>query len=603
MPNLLALTVWTIDALLGLPRVADPQISPDGRLCAYVVDGAVQVQPVASGAAVAIGKGSRPRWSPDGKKLAFLSSRSGGAQVYSYDVRAKSTARLTQAPSPVVTYSWAPDSGTVYFLAADPGPAPDPIVADTDYRYQRLYAGTKRLTNADRHVISFAISPDAKRAVVASAPTPRNRDTFHVDLYLLDLATLAERPLVTQEGRDADPSWSPDGKWIAFHSQAGSSNYFGARHVAVVGADGGKIRYVTEGQPYDAFRNANQFTWSADSRALIYTAGQSVEDFLVRTDLESSRAEVLARRISGAASFTPDLSRAVYLETSLEHPPEIVVLDKGAKRPLTHVYDRLAAYSRFRTEVVRWKSGDGLDVDGILWLPAGYKDGMRVPMLVELHGGPTGVVLHAFPTPRVYPTQVFLERGIAVFAPNFRGSVNYGAPFRLKNALSQGVGDYDDVMTGIDHLVARGIADPDHLGVMGWSYGGYLSGSVITQTQRFKAASIGAPATDWITYYGQSDGAREVLWTYFGGTPWEATESYNRHSSRGRLKEIRTPALLQVGSLDINHNGEIYQALVDQKVPVEYVVYPREGHGIAEPAHIRDLMERNLRWFTKWLQK
>ena len=130
-----------------------------------------------------------------------------------------------------------------------------------------------------------------------------------------------------------------------------------------------------------------------------------------------------------------------------------------------------------------------------------------MPLLVELHGGPTGIVLDAFPTPRTYPTQVFLQNGIAVFAPNFRGSVNYGAAFTKKSAQSQGIGDYQDVMTGIDALIARGIADPDRLGVMGWSYGGYLTASVITQTNRFKAASIGAPATDWITYYGQSDAA------------------------------------------------------------------------------------------------
>jgi len=251
--------------------------------------------------------------------------------------------------------------------------------------------------------------------------------------------------------------------------------------------------------------------------------------------------------------------------------------------------------------VIRWKASDGLPVEGVLWLPIDYRPGTRVPLLTELHGGPTGVTLDSFPLPRVYPIQVFLQQGIAVFSPNFRGSVNYGAAFRLKNAQSQGIGDYDDVMTGINALVSRGIADPDRLGVMGWSYGGYLTGSVITQTNRFKAASIGAPATDWITYYGQSDAGPEILSTYFGGSPWDKPENYTRHSSRGRLKDIRTPALLQVGSLDINHNGEIYRALTDHGIPAEYVIYPREGHGIAEPAHIRDLLERNLRWFLQWL--
>ena len=261
----------------------------------------------------------------------------------------------------------------------------------------------------------------------------------------------------------------------------------------------------------------------------------------------------------------------------------------------------LTALPRFESRVIRWSASDGLPLEGILWLPVNYRPGTPVSLLTELHGGPTGVTLHSFPIPRVYPIQVFLQHGIAVFSPNFRGSSNYGAAFRLKNANSQGIGDYDDVMTGINDLIAKGIADPDRLGVMGWSYGGYLAGSVITQTNRFKAASIGAPATDWFTYYGQSDAGPEILATYFGGSPWRNPENYARHSSRGGLKNIRTPALLQVGSVDINHNGEIYRALVDDNVPVEYVVYPREGHGIVEPAHVRDLLERNLRWFLKWL--
>jgi dipeptidyl aminopeptidase/acylaminoacyl peptidase len=322
---------------------------------------------------------------------------------------------------------------------------------------------------------------------------------------------------------------------------------------------------------------------------------------LIRHEIESGQTTTLATHVSGAASFTKDLSLAVFMQVDTKHPPEIAMLQGTATRQMTHVYDYLAQFPHFSSEVVQWKSRDGLPVEGMLWLPVGYRPGTPIPLVTELHGGPTGVILDACPTPRTYPIEVFLEKGIAVFAPNFRGSVNYGAAFRLKNALSQGESDYQDVMTGIDALIARGIADPDRLGIMGWSYGGYLTTSVVTQTQRFKAASIGAPATDWTTYYGQSDGPKEVLWTYFGGTPWEAPESYARHSPRSRLKEIKTPCLLQVGLLDINHNAEIYRGLTDNHVEVEYVVYPREYHAILEPAYVRDVMERNQAWFLYWL--
>jgi dipeptidyl aminopeptidase/acylaminoacyl peptidase len=280
----------------------------------------------------------------------------------------------------------------------------------------------------------------------------------------------------------------------------------------------------------------------------------------------------------------------------------VYLWESGSERELTHLQKSIAAHPPMRSEVVRWKSDDGLEIEGILWLPADFRSGKRIPVLTELHGGPTGVVLQAYPLPRVYPIQMLVQNGFGVFLPNFRGSANYGAALRLKNAQSQGEGDFQDVMTGIDHLVATGIADPDRLGIMGWSYGGYLTASAITQTNRFRAASIGAPATDWLTYYGQSDASPDILATYFGGSPWEVPENYSRHSPRMRLKHIRTPSLLQVGSLDINHNGEIYRALQDHGVPVEYVVYPREGHGITEQAHLRDLLERNLRWFLRWLK-
>lgn len=603
----LLLAVWTIEGLLNLPLLSDPQIRPDGQAYAYSQQGRIYQSPIESGSAKLVQEGRRPRWSPDSKLLAFIANVNRVGQVFLLDTRSSSLRQLTRSPSPVTTFSWSPDGRAIGFLAADPGPPPDPEVSGKHSRYSRLYwqaidTGTAlRVSGGNLHVTSFALSPSGDQAVYTAHATPLNQDSLQSDLYGVDLTTRAVKPLVVQPGRDAEPSYSPDGKWIAFHSQGGSTNYFEKRDVGLIPSAGGTIRYITRGHPEDVFRNGNVFAWAADSHAVIYTAGQGVHDFLMLHDIASDRVTRLAENISGAASFTPALNRAVFLQVSRTHPAEIMLMEGKSVRQLTHVHDYLAGMPRFSAEVVKWKSRDGLEVEGMLWLPVGYEPGKRVPLLTELHGGPTGVTLDAFPQPRTYPVQLFLQKGIAVFSPNFRGSVNYGAVFRMKNALSQGEGDYDDVMTGIDALITSGIADPDRLGVMGWSYGGYLTTSMVTQTNRFKAASIGAPATDWITYYGQSDGPKEVLWTYFGGTPWEVPESYARHSPRFKLKQVRTPCLLQVGGVDINHNSEIYRALTDHHVEVEYVVYPREGHGISEPAHVRDLMERNLNWFLRHL--
>ncbi|MBM3735557.1 MAG: S9 family peptidase [Acidobacteria bacterium] len=591
-------SVWTLDAIMQLANPADPQLRPDGARYAYVYKGAIYTAPLAGGSAVRAAQGSRPRWIA-GNRLAHLA----GGQVY-VEGRA-----VTRSPTPISGYAFNQPGDTVFYLAQQPGPAADPLVSSELPRPVRLYrqavpgnTGAAAVSPEAWNVVSFALSPDGARAVCAVQKTPLARDVFHIDLQEITLATGAAQPLVVQTGRDADPSYSPDGRTVAFHSQGGTWNYFAARHVAIVPSGGGTVRYLTEGIPYDVFRGGNVFTWSADSRSLTYTAGHGTKDVLLRQEIESGKVKVLAERVSGAASFTPDLRTAIYLKTSPARPLEIVASRAGEEKPLTRLQDSVASLPAFGSRVVRWRASDGLPAEGMLWLPVGYREGQRVPMLVELHGGPTGVTLESFPVPRTYPTQLFLQSGIAVFSPNFRGSSNYGADFRLKNALSQGVGDYDDVMTGIDMLVKEGIADPGRLGIMGWSYGGYLSGNVITKSNRFKAASVGAPAVDWITYYGEFEGSKEVLWTYFGGTPWDVPENYIRHSTRAGLKNVRTPTLLQVGSEDINHNHEIYQALTDRGVPVEYVVYPREGHGIAEPAHQRDLMERNLRWFKRWLQ-
>jgi dipeptidyl aminopeptidase/acylaminoacyl peptidase len=317
----------------------------------------------------------------------------------------------------------------------------------------------------------------------------------------------------------------------------------------------------------------------------------------------------LIESLAGPSSFSVSANgqQIAFLKSSPSVPPQLCTATKAGtqwqEKALVSVNREVDSLPKVTAKTLHWKSKDGLEVDGVLRLPFDYQQGKRVPLLVELHGGPTGVALEGFPVSRTYPYQLFLQEGFAVLAPNFRGSSNYGGKFRLANIESQGFGDFDDVMTGIDTLIQQGIADPDRLGVMGWSYGGFLSAWILGHSDRFKAISVGAPGVDWISWYGMSDGPREVMWTYFGGKPWDHLESYNRHSPRYSLQQAKTPSLLLHGAEDIDDVAEIFQALTDLNVPVEFVTYPREGHGIAEPAHQRDLMRRNLQWFQRWVLK
>jgi dipeptidyl aminopeptidase/acylaminoacyl peptidase len=637
-PGLSAAKPWALDSLMELKTVGDPQISPDGSKVAFVVhsvnssrnayDSEIWIIDVAGATPSKLINphftDSSPRWSGNGKGVAFLSRRAGSTQIYVVDQVDGEPRTLTDCPTDVTYFKWSPNHRWIGYLASDGlsseelkrrQAGDDPIIADQNYQFSRLYivpvkgGKAELVTLADRHVTSFDWAPDGNKIVCAGQATPRNRDTFNVDLYEIDLKTKRETPLVVQPGRDANPSYSKDGALVAFHTQAGSQNYFEARHIGIVHSGGGHVRYVTENFEGDVFRGGDEFWWSPDDSELIFGAGAGTRDYVFSINLKDGTSQRLLANLHGPSSFsvTPDGSHAAFVKSSNSRPPEIYIAELGGmgvqERQLSDVTPEVSDFPAIPTRTLRWKSKDGLDVEGVLRLPSGSKAGERVPLLVELHGGPTGVALEGFPVPRTYPIQLLLQEGFAVFSPNFRGSSNYGAKFRLANIKSQGFGDLDDIMTGIDMLVEQGIADPERLGVMGWSYGGFLGAWIIGHTGRFKAASIGAPGADWISWYGASDGPREVMWTYFGGKPWDTWETYNRHSPRYSLVNAKTPSLLLHGEKDIDSAPEIYQALTDVGTPVEFVTYPREGHGFVEPMHQRDLMSRNLMWFQRWLLK
>jgi dipeptidyl aminopeptidase/acylaminoacyl peptidase len=517
--------------------------------------------------------------------------------------------KLTDSSQDVIDFKWSPDDQHIGYLAADPNPeqaakrktGDDAMVSGEGYTPTRLHiiaveGGSERVfPSSGKHLLSFDWAPDGSKVVYAAQKSPAGRDAFHVDIYEADLTSGRESPLVVQPGQDLAPAYSRDGRLVAFYSQRGALSYFGERQVGVVPSGGGAIRYITERMDGDVFGGATKFWWSNSSNSndaskLIFGAGKGTSDYLF-----------------SAFSITRDGSRIAWVKSTHSAPGDVYLedLQTGRETRLSDVNPQVRDYPAVNARTVRWKSKDGLGIDGVLRLPFNYTQGKRVPLLVSLHGGPTGAALESFPVPRTYPTQAFLQEGFAVFEPNFRGSINYGAAFRSPTIEAQGFGDMDDIMTGVDMLIDQGIADPVRLGVMGWSYGGYLSVWIVGHSNRFKAASIGACTTDWVSWYAPSiankESAPEVMWEYFRGKPWDRLEVYNRHSPRYFLKNIKTPSLVLHGEQDIDSGPEVYVALRDLNVPVVYVTYPREGHGIGEPVHQRDLMSRNLGWFKKWL--
>jgi dipeptidyl aminopeptidase/acylaminoacyl peptidase len=259
-----------------------------------------------------------------------------------------------------------------------------------------------------------------------------------------------------------------------------------------------------------------------------------------------------------------------------------------------------------RTEVLKWKAADGVEIEGLLTYPVEHQRGRRVPLLVIVHGGPTGVFTQSFVgMPSPYPIPIFAARGYAVLRCNVRGSSGYGRKFRYSNYQDWGGGDYRDIMSGVDHVVSMGVADPERLGIMGWSYGGYMTSWVITQTKRFKAASVGAGVTNLMSFTGTAD-IPGFIPDYFGGEYWDAFDRWRARSAMFNIKGVTTPTLIQHGEQDlrvpVSQGYELYNALVRQNVPTRMVVYPRQPHGIQEPKFIKDAMERNLEWFDRWIK-
>jgi dipeptidyl aminopeptidase/acylaminoacyl peptidase len=267
----------------------------------------------------------------------------------------------------------------------------------------------------------------------------------------------------------------------------------------------------------------------------------------------------------------------------------------------------LPAFTHGRTETLTWKSTDGKEVEGLVTYPVGYAPGRKVPLLVVIHGGPAGVFVQSYtggPTP--YPVAGFASHGYAVLRVNPRGSSGYGFDFRSANYRDWGKGDYQDIQSGVDALIAKGVADPDRLGVMGWSYGGYMTSWTITQTSRFKAASVGAGVTNLMSFQGTAD-IPGFLPDYFGGEFWdtEGAARFQGHSAMFHVGAVQTPTLIQHGEQDLrvptSQGYELYGALKRRRVPVKMVTYPRTPHGIQEPKLMLDAMNRNLAWFDEWV--
>jgi dipeptidyl aminopeptidase/acylaminoacyl peptidase len=420
------------------------------------------------------------------------------------------------------------------------------------------------------------------------------------------VADAVVKPLATSRAAEGDPSYSQDGKLIAFVNSTDPPTWAQDERVHVIPAAGGASRPLAT--THDA--QPNIIGWTADgSRVLV-------------SETEGVRPRVLALPVSGAAAVAIGPSDLVvtgasvndagttigFVSGDFNRAPEPYVAAVAGSLAPTKVATVQRAFNAplGKTEVVTWKAADGQPIEGVLTYPVGYQKGTRVPLLVVVHGGPAGVFTRTFAgMPSPYPTATFAAQGYAVLRCNVRGSSGYGKAFRHANRKDWGGGDYRDIMSGVDHVIAMGIADADGLGVMGWSYGGFMTSWIVTQTKRFKAASVGAAVTNLMSFTGTADIPGFVP-DYFGGEFWDVFDDWRSHSAMFNVKGVTTPTLIQHGEADervpVSQGYEFYNALKRQGVTVRMTVYPRQPHSFTEPKMTLDAARANVEWFARFLK-
>jgi dipeptidyl aminopeptidase/acylaminoacyl peptidase/ectoine hydroxylase-related dioxygenase (phytanoyl-CoA dioxygenase family) len=635
-------TAWTPEISMQVKGVQQARVSPDGCRVAYMVREAVmsaekseyvtQLRLVnADGTGdIPLTQGEKssqnPRWSPDGAAIAFTSNRKEKANLYLLRVAGGEAEPLTDGKADVVDFAWSPDGTRIAFLMPAPlteeeekankGRA-DFRWVDENLKLSRLYlihlrkdlAGNRDvhpLTAADVHITGFDWSPDGTRIVYTHQPMPVADDWPKSAVAVVDIATHEVTELVPSGTAPAQPLYSPDGKWIALtQSDETPPHWAFSSLIHLIPVGGGTSQTL----PPTADSTPQLVGWSADSARLYYTEAQGTHYRLSTIDIATGHSVDVspAEGTSAEFSLNPTRTHIGFSYQAADRPVEgyIAALDDFTPRRVSGVNDALPQLPLGKTEVIRWRSADGLEVEGLLTYPVGYEVGKRVPLLLVIHGGPAGVYLQTFlANPSIYPLATFAAHGYATLRCNPRGSSGYGKRFRYANRNDWGGGDFQDLMAGVDQVITMGVGDADRLGVMGWSYGGFMTSWVITHTNRFKAASVGAAVTNLMSFNGTAD-IPGFIPDYFEGQFWDEPAKYAAHSPMFNVKGVTTPSLIQHGESDIrvpiSQGYELYNALKQQGVPTRMLILPRQPHGPNEPKMMLKCLQTNLEWFDKYL--
>ncbi len=620
---------------LSMQRPSSAVISPDGKYVAYVLSRTdweenaygsdLYLADLSTGKSLKLTASRKsagsPEWSADSKRIAFSSDRDGKQQIYIIPVGGGEALQLTDHETPIDAFEWR-DANWIYFTAPDPESAAakelkkkygEFTVIDDAHTMSHLWRvkvgdaikqKAERLTEGSFHVTAMTLSPDGKSLALSTKLDPE-LSTLGAKIEILDIDAKARRTLASTRNSFGNLTWSPDSQSIAYTTVGEVDNGFYANsHIEVRAVSGGEGKNITT-----TFDEQPQIVeWN--TRGIIFTGRKKTASVVYLANPKGGNPRALDTgagwNLSGV-TLNKAVDKAAFVGAPVNGNAEVYVTPALFWQPkaLTDLKSQWAAFKPANRELVSWKSKDGETIEGVLYKPQNFDKTKKYPLLVVIHGGPTGIDVPTLAPDNTFPVEQFVAKGAIVLKPNYRGSAGYGEKFRALNVRNLGVGDAWDVLSGVDHLVAQGFIDDKRVGTMGWSQGGYISAFLATaHGDRFKAVSVGAGISNWVTYYVGTD-IHPFTRQYLKATPWEDMEIYRKTSPMTYINTAKAPVLIQHGDSDKRvpppNAFELYQGLKDRGVPARLVLYKGFGHGVNHPKEAMHVMDENLNWFSKYV--